>query len=361
MARKDKKAVEFNMDTFNFDDLASDAFGSNVTTAKLSSGIQSKIFVVYGTNNSGKTKQCSRMVKNSFIIPLEAGTNGISGNKILKTASWADFRKHVKTLTTNKQLLTALEHGVEIGVIIDGLENGVMYCKDYICDKNNVEEIGQIPHGGGYPKYEKEMHTQITKLSKCGYTLFFIGHPAPVKDGDGYVDLAVDRRASKIVKDIADFVIYVESNGTDPETKQVIPSSAYLTEYKGENGFFGRCRFPYVQTEFEVWDADIMKQAIHDGIVKQAEIEGAELATFQEVNEKYESSFELSFDEAMDEIYDMLDKLDEAGQGGKADEILLNYLDDVDALKDLKGKQIQTVQSIYEDLQDFIDELEDQE
>lgn len=354
MARVNKNEMEFNFDDFDFDSLASDAFGTSVITAKLNPSIQGKVFTVYGNNNTGKTKQCSRMVKNSFIIPLEAGTNGISGNKILRTASWADFRKHVRTLTSNKQMLKALENGVEIGVIIDGLENGAMYCKQYICDQNNVDKIAQIPHGGGWAEYEQEMHTQITKLSKCGYTLFFIGHQAPAKDGGGYLDLAVDKRTAKPVKDISDFVIYVESNGVD-ENGKVIPSSAFLAEHKGEDGFFARSRFSYVDTFFEEWNAEIIKQAIHDGIVKQAEAEGAELVTFLEENEKYESTFDLSHEDALEAIYDMLDEADEKGLGDKADDILLTYLASVDAVKDLTGKQMQTIQSIHDDLKVLLD------
>ena len=67
MARVNKNDMEFNFDDFDFDSLASDAFGTSVITAKLNPSIQGKVFTVYGNNNTGKTKQCSRMVKNSFI------------------------------------------------------------------------------------------------------------------------------------------------------------------------------------------------------------------------------------------------------------------------------------------------------
>ena len=51
----------------------------------------------------------------------------------------------------------------------------------------------------------------------------------------------------------------------------------------------------------------------------------------------------------------MLDEADEKGLGDKADDILLTYLASVDAVKDLSGKQMQTIQSIHDDLKVLLD------
>ena len=197
------------------------------------------------------------------------------------------------------------------------------------------------------------MFTQINKLSKTGFTLIFIGHGKPSKDDGDYMDFACDWRTGKPIRDISDFVFYVESNGVD-ENGNVIPSSAYLAEHlPDENnvGFFARSRFNQVQLFFEEWDAKVVKQAIYDGIVKQAEIEGAELVGFEEAFEQYESSFDIPFDEAKERIFDMLDALDEAELSDEADAIVLEYFSDVDELKNIKSNQKQTVQALYEHLE----------
>ena len=361
MARE-KQMEEFNMDDFNFEELAGDIFGDSVTTAKLDPTLQGKVILVYGANNTGKTKQAANMVKNAFIIPLERGTNAIGTKaQILRTSGWADAKKHARTLTTNKKLLAALKAGAQIGIIIDGLDNIPLLVKQYVCDQAGVDKFSQAgAHGAQWETYANEVFYFFNKLTSVGYTIIGIGHPYENGDGTGYLDLLNDKRAIKPIKDVADFTFYVESNGVDDEGK-VIPSSAYLAEHKPTDtdfGFFARSRFPYVQLFFEEWDADIVKQAIHDGIVKQAEIEGAELVSFEEVVEKYESTFKLSYDEAIDKLYDLLDEADAKELGQDADDIILSHLNSVDAIKNLSKKQMQTIQSLIDELEHLLSEQE---
>lgn len=351
--------MDFNLEDFNFEELSSEIFGDNVTTAKLNPDLQGKIFAVYGTNNTGKTTQCAKMVKNSFLIPFEKGVNALTGTQILKTSNWADAKRHVRMLTTNKKLLNALKAGHTIGVILDGLENMSVFAKQYICDQAGVEKFSKAgAHGSQWEEYANEIFNMVTKLSQCGYTLFFIGHSAESKEESGYMDFACDKRTAKPIKDVADFVFYLRSNGTDPETGKVIPSSAYLSEHlpsEEEYGWFSRCRFPYISTYFEQWNADIIKQAIHDGIVEQAEIEGAEIVGFAEVTEKYESTFTMTIDEVKDAIFDKLEECDQKGLTEKADDILLTYLDTVDQVEVLKERQLQIAQTILDELSALVE------
>ena len=352
--------MDFNLEEFDFESLSSEIFGDNVTTAKLNPDLQGKIFAVYGANNSGKTTQCAKFVKFSYIIPFERGVNALGkGTQILKTSNWADAKKHTRMLTTNKKLLAALKAGVTIGVILDGLENMSVFAKQYICDQAGVEKFSKAgAHGSQWEEYANEIFNMVTKLSQCGYTLFFIGHSAESKEESDYFDVACDKRTGKPVKDVADFVFYLETNGVDADGN-VIPSSAYLAEHKPTDelpGFFARCRFPYVQKFFEEWNAEIVKQAIYDGIVEQAEVEGAELVGFAEVQAKYESSFVMTLDEVKEAIFNRLDELDAKEMTQQADDVLLTYLDSPDDIEKLTSKQMQTAQSILDDLDALLGE-----
>ena len=198
----------------------------------------------------------------------------------------------------------------------------------------------------------------FNKLTSVGFTIIGIGHPYESRDNAGYLDLLDDKRAIKPIKDVADFTFYVESNGVDDEGN-VIPSSAYLAEHKATEdnwGFFARSRFPHVKTFFEEWNAEIVRQAIYDGIVEQAKVEGASLVGFSEVVEKYESTFKLDFDEAMNKIFDYLDEADDKGLSEDADNILLQYVNDVSEVNKLTKKQMAVVQSIYDELKELLEE-----
>lgn len=340
---------------FNFDNLIGEVFGSSVVKAKLNPYLAGKQIIFYGSNSLGKTKQASRLSPNTLYVPFEAGTNAISNGNILKTSSWADFRKYVRTLTTNKKLLQAIEDGETLVLVCDGLEVAAMMAKQWVCDQHNVETIQKIPHGAGWAAYEKEVLEQVTKLSKSGFCVVWIGHSGYSKESEyeNYLDIKAEWRVSAPIKNSADFCFYIEGNGVD-EDGNVIPSSAYLAEHRGENGFFARSRFNRVQSFFEVFDAEIIKKAIYDGICLQAEEEDAEIVTFQVAKEMYETSFELDHEEALERIYDMLDECDSKDLGQDADDILLKYLDNVDQVKELGKRQMLTIQSIHDELEHLL-------
>lgn len=359
MARNNvKDNEEFVLeDDFDFDALMADVFGNKVTKIKLNPTMAGKKITIYSpSNNVGKTKQASRLCDFTIFVPFEEGLNAITRGNALKTASWADFVGHVARLLNDKRMAKLLKSNKTIGIVLDGMETMAMYCKQYVCDQNNKSKIKDIPHGAGWAEYEAEMFTQVNKLSKTGFTLIFIGHGKPSKDDGSYIDFSCDWRTGKPIRDISDFVFYVKGNGVD-ENGDVIPSSAYLAEHlptEDEYGFFARSRFSYVQTYFEEFDADIVKRAIHDGIVKQAEEEGAELVGFEEAFEQYTSAFDVPFSEAKERIFDMLDALDDAELSDEADAVVLEYFGDVNELNNVKPNQKQTVQALYEHLEQVL-------
>ena len=86
------------------------------------------------------------------------------------------------------------------------------------------------------------------------------------------------------------------------------------------------------------------------------EVEGAELVGFAEVQAKYESSFVMTLDEVKEAIFNRLDELDAKEMTQQADDVLLTYLDSPDDIEKLTSKQMQTAQSILDDLDALLGE-----
>ena len=57
----------------------------------------------------------------------------------------------------------------------------------------------------------------------------------------------------------------------------------------------------------------------------------------------------------MDTIYKILDEADSKGLGSEVDNILLNTLETVESLEKLTSRQMETVQTIYDDLKFFME------
>ena len=58
----------------------------------------------------------------------------------------------------------------------------------------------------------------------------------------------------------------------------------------------------------------------------------------------------------MKAIYDMLDKCDELGKTEDADNILLSYVPTIEDVETLTKKQMQTIQSIHDELEELLAE-----
>ena len=58
----------------------------------------------------------------------------------------------------------------------------------------------------------------------------------------------------------------------------------------------------------------------------------------------------------MNKIFDYLDEADDRGLSEDADNILLQYVNDVSEVNKLTKKQMQTIQSIYDELKDLLEE-----
>ena len=68
----------------------------------------------------------------------------------------------------------------------------------------------------------------------------------------------------------------------------------------------------------------------------------------------YESSFELTYEDAKNKIFDMLDFMDEKGLTEDADNILLSYVDKPEDIQSLNKRQMQTIQAIHDELENYL-------
>ena len=182
-----------------------------------------------------------------------------------------------------------------------------------------------------------------------GYTVVYTAHTKVSEDG--YADFKESDRVVSPFRDVSDVVCLLVSNGQD-ENGRTIKSSAFLTD--SEHGF-ARCRFPYVEPFIEEFTAKNLKDTLRKGIQEQIDRDGLEEGTFKDTQALYSSNFELSFDEAMDTIYKILDEADSKGLGSEVDNILLNTLETVESLEKLTSRQMETVQTIYDDLKFFME------
>jgi hypothetical protein len=332
--------------------ILSKTFKGDVKISRVSPDLRGKVIVLYGGNNVGKTKQSSKF-KNPIFLPVEKGLNATNGAVVLKTSNWNDLKKNGRKLA-GKDFVNLLKTGEQITIVIDGIERIGNYCKNYLCAKYDVDTIGKANGGfGAWEEYENLVWSWVDNLIGLGYTVVFIGHEKLDKKKDKFI-IGGDERAIKPIRDNADIVCYLESNGTDDDN-EVIPSSAYLAE---TDKFFARTRFTHMDTYIETFTAENLEKTIVEGIQLQNKEEGCEDASFEEQQEIYEEE-EITYDEVKEQIKELYSEF------SKTEELEDVYMDIVEehlgegvAVSEATSKQLEALVCIRDDLQEKLDEME---
>ena len=67
-------------------------------------GLEGKVIMLYGTNNTGKTYNCAKM-KNALFFMCENGLGAQAGVKHKMINNWRMFTKYIKELTDPKTVV----------------------------------------------------------------------------------------------------------------------------------------------------------------------------------------------------------------------------------------------------------------
>ena len=279
-------------------------FKGDVQVSHISEDLRGKVIVIYGGNNVGKTSQSARF-KNPIFLPVEKGLNATNGAITLKTANWSDLKKNGRKLA-GKDFVQLLQTGEQITIVVDGIERIGTYCKNYLCSKYDVASIGKANDGYGcWEEYDNLVWTWVDGIISLGYTVVFLGHEKLDKKKDKYI-IEGDERNIKPIRDNADIVCYLESNGID-EKGNVIPSSGYLAE---TDQYFARSRFAYMDTYIEEFSAVNLENTVRNGIEMQNKAEGYTSVSFEEQQKVY-GKIEDTFESVVEQLKEMFEKMDE--------------------------------------------------
>lgn len=320
-------------------------------TTVLAKGLDGKSFFLYGGNSVGKTSQAIRFSK-PYVIATESGLNATSGVSYNRFTSWAEIRKVVKQFTSKATVDKARE--MYDTIIIDEVYAFALLCQEYIQSVigGGALTLGDSPDSkiNLYQAYEKEMFKTINTLLSCDYTVVFIGHEQI--DKNGKIAPKGDKRVIDPIRDMTDYVIYIKSNGVDDEGN-VIPSSAYLAE---TNEFFARSRFAGTPTVLPEWSVEALIEAVDIGIAAEEKKSGIKAVTYKEQKEK-NTSVTYDYDEVMEEIQQIGQKIAESGHVEELVDIVENTLGKGKKVTECTKKQIEAMVIILDDLKSKAEEL----
>lgn len=224
---------------------------------KVSRDLSGYITFVYGAYKTGKTTLATQMDK-CLLLAFESGYNALPGVIAQDVTTWGEMKQIFRELKKPevKEAFSA--------IVVDTIDVAADKCKKYICQQNDIEELGDLAYGKGWSKFKEEFNEVFRGLTQMGYAVFFIGHDKEAKDNDGNITNirpSLSNSTREIIAGMADIYGYAKQNGADKYSVLVL---------RDKTGFIEcGCRFKYVPDVIDM-NYNALVTAIHKAIDEEA-------------------------------------------------------------------------------------------
>lgn len=285
----------------------------NIQPHKVSKDLSGYITFVYGAYKTGKTTLATQM-GDALLLAFEQGYNALPGVMAQPVQSWGEMRQIFREL--KKEEVKARYKAV----VVDTIDVAADFCKKYICQQNNIEDLGDLGYGKGYVKFKDEFNDIFRSLTKLGYAVFFIGHDKEAKGDDGLVKNirpSLSNSTREVIAGMADIYGYAKQSGQGQNSVLVL---------RDKTGFIEcGCRFKYVPDVIEMNYKSLI-DTIHSAIDKEAAEHGGQYVTSARSEAPVVKTYD--YDALMIEFKELVDKLmvDNQNNAMKITSIVEKYL-----------------------------------
>ena len=309
----------------------------------ISRDLKGKYVCLYGEPGVGKTSLAASF-PNNLILGFEHGTNAIGGIFMVDISTWADFKAYVK------QLKKAEMKAKFDTICIDTIGLAWDRCIEYICDKNDVDKISEIPYGGGYAEARKEFEKMIITITQLGYGLVIIAHADIHMEADPenenteikVLGPAIPKKVADIINRLVDITAYI---GIDKNKERWL----YL---RSTPTITAKSRFRYTPDRIPMGYQNLV-DAIGDAI-EQESANGVKVVDAPV--EVAKQAKKVDFNKLIVDIRNYALAMNAAGKMSEYSKITAEYLGKGRNVKDCNESQIDMLLLILDDLKDYCSE-----
>ena len=274
---------------------------------------------------------------------------GIRGVPILR---WTDFKKVLS------QLRKPQAKEMYDSIVVDTASIAWQLCEQYICQRESVDNLRDIPWGQGWGMVKNEFSECWREITLLGFGILFIAHskdkPTEMKDEDGNSITAVapdlPNNAYTIINSIVDIIGYLQVQMNNDGT-----SERYLYTRSTPTVFAGS-RYQYLAPKIKFGYKELV-DAIGDAIDKSVELDGAQVTD----NTEFAQIKSRPVQEVMEEAKDIwMTYLEQATTDEEKDQrlnIMRDIVKKVFGTEDFKLSQAVPSQTDLVEL--FVDEMKD--
>ena len=274
----------------------------NLQPSKISRDLKGKFLLIYGQPKTGKSTFGSQLPRSLF-LNFEQGTNALAGIRSVPILRWADFKK---VLT---QLRKPQAREMYDSIVVDTASIAWQLCEKYICQRESVDSIRDVPWGQGWGMLKAEFSECWREITLLGFGILFIAHskekPTEMRDEEGNAITAtcpdLPNNAYTIINSIVDIIGYLQVQMNPDGT-----SERYLYTRSTPTIFAGS-RYQYLAPKIKFGYNELV-DAIGEAIDMAVEKDGAQVTDHTEIAQIKARPFNEVMDEARNIWAAFLDK-----------------------------------------------------
>ena len=260
--------------------------------SKISRDLKGKFILIYGQPKTGKSTFGSQLPRALF-MNFEQGTNALAGIKSMPIMKWTDAKKVLSELRQPKA------REVFDSVVVDTASIAWQLCEKYICQREGVDSIRDVPWGQGWTMLKNEFSEFWREITLLGFGILFIAHskdkPTEMRNEDGEAITAVcpdlPNQCYTIINSIVDIIGYLQVQMNPDGT-----SERYLYTRSTPYVFAGS-RYQYLAPKIKFGYQELV-DAIGDAIDMAVEKDGAQVTDHTEVAQVRARPFQETMTEA---------------------------------------------------------------
>ena len=239
--------------------------------SKISRDLKGKFLLIYGQPKSGKSTFGSQLPRALF-LNFEQGTNALAGIRGVPILRWTDFKKVLS------QLRKPQAKEMYDSIVVDTASIAWQLCESYICQRESVDSIRDVPWGQGWNMVKTEFSECWREITLLGFGILFITHakerPTEMRDEEGNPITAVapdlPNNAYTIINSIVDIIGYLQVQmNMDGSTERYLYTRSTPTVFAGS-------RYQYLAPKIKFGYNELVN-AIGEAIDKAVELDGAQV------------------------------------------------------------------------------------
>lgn len=260
--------------------------------SKISRDLKGKFLLIYGQPKTGKSTFGSQLPRSLF-LNFEQGTNALAGIRSVPILRWGDFKKVLS------QLRKPQAREMYDSIVVDTASIAWQLCEKYICQREGVDSIRDIPWGQGWGMLRNEFSECWREITLLGFGILFIAHskdkPTEMRDEDGNAINAVapdlPNQCYTIINSIVDIIGYLQVQmNSDGTSERFLYTRSTPTVFAGS-------RYQYLAPKIKFGYQELV-DAIGDAIDQAVVKDGAQVTDHTEIAQIKARPFQEVMDEA---------------------------------------------------------------